>query len=154
MLIRLFAVLGSTAVALVLASGASSRQTACTAGVKTVAGVTYRTFCGPAHATLKAGGKAYAFRGGACTISGGYFTINIGTITLPPGKPKYTYFGITVFGKRDGVYRNSAVSWQVRGQKNSLILSTVTVSGGRLRGTFAGKLLFGGGPASGSFGCH
>src|SRR5205807_994182 len=68
--------------ALVLAGASSSRPAGCMPGVRSAGGASYRTFCGPAHATLRAGGKTFLFRGGSCLVPGNYFTINIGTITL------------------------------------------------------------------------
>ena len=60
-----------------------------------------------ARATLHIGGKTYAFAGGGCDSASSTFnSIDLGTITLPPGKPKYRYFGITVFAaNRDGTSR-------------------------------------------------
>jgi len=115
---------------------------ACTAGVHTTGGVNYRTFCGPAHATLHFGGETYVFSGGSCDSTSDTFTINIGTITLPTGKPKYRYFGITVFTKRDGTFTNQGVSWQFpNGAHNSLFHVTIKLTGGRKQGTFKGTTL-------------
>jgi hypothetical protein len=127
---------------------------ACSAGVRTTGGVTYRTFCGPAKATLHFGGKTYAFAGGSCSKTGGAFSINIGTITLPPGSPKYRYFGITVFTTHDGTFRNQAVAWQFPGGKRgSLFHAKIVLKGGRTQGTFAGTTLADHIPGSGTFRC-
>lgn len=129
-------------------------RTLCTPGVRTVGGVTYRTFCGPAKATLHAGGQTYAFAGGNCARTGTTFTINIGTITLPPGSPKYRYFGITVFTGHDGTFANAAITWQFPGgRRGSLISTKVVLSGGRTKGTFSGRLLGASGTGSGTFRC-
>jgi len=139
------------AAALVWTTQASSRP-ACTASVRTAGGVTYRTFCGPARATVHVGGKTLAFSGGSCQRA--TFTINIGTITLPPGKPRYRYFGMTIFGNRDGVYQDQAVSWQLPdGEHNSLFHATVVLKDGRSEGTFTGSTLVGNVKGSGSFHC-
>lgn len=141
------------AAALVWTAQASSRP-ACTAGVRTAGGVTYRSFCGPAHATLHFGGKTYRFTGGDCERTGGSFAINLGTITLPPGKPKYRYFGIAVFTGHDGTFQNQAVSWQLpTGDHNSLFHAKLVLAGGRTRGTFAGTTLADRTPGSGTFHC-
>jgi hypothetical protein len=133
------------------AAQASSRP-ACTAGVRTAGGVTYRTFCGAAHATIHVGGTTLVFSGGSCDR--GAFTINIGTITLPPGKPRYRYFGTTVFTNRDGTYQNQAVSWQLpNGQRDSLFHATVVLKSGRSQGTFSGRTLRGDVKGTGSFHC-
>jgi hypothetical protein len=103
---------GLIAVAALAAVAHASARPECTAGTHTSGGVTYRAFCGPAHATLHDGGKTYSFSGGSCMTSGSTFSINIGTITLPPGKPTSDYFGITVVGAHAGTLTNQAVAWQ------------------------------------------
>jgi hypothetical protein len=149
--VRLALVVAAAGVALAFGTQASARES-CTPSVRTVSGVTYRTFCGPARAVVRLGGRTLVFRGGSCDR--GAFTINIGTITLPPGKPKYRYFGITVFTNRDGVFEDQAVTWQLpNGRRNSLFHATVKLAGGRTRGTFTGSTLVGNVKGSGSFHC-
>ena len=139
--------------ALVFGAQASARET-CTAGVKTTAGVTYRTFCGNAKATVHLGGKTYVFTGGSCDSTTSTFTINLGTITLPPGKPKYRYFGVTVFTGKDGTYTNQAVGWQLPGGVHqALFHATIKLTGGRKHGTFKGTTLADQKPGSGTFSC-
>ena len=139
--------------ALVWTTQASSHTT-CTAGVRTSGGVSYRTFCGPAHATLRLGGKTYRYSGGECERTGTSFAINLGTITLPPGSPKYRYFGIAVFTGKDGTYKEQAVALQFPGGKRaSLFHAKIVLKGGRTQGTFAGKTLAGGISGSGTFHC-
>ena len=147
------------AVAFVVAVGsvgnalAGMRSASCTAGVRTVGGATVRTFCGPARATVKAAGKTFVFSGGQCTVSSGFFTVNVGSITLgPQSKPKFAYLGIDVKPPRAGLHRNQVVSWQVPGKGYALIGATVTVSAGLKGGTFTGRLI-GGGTATGLFSC-
>ena len=147
------ALLAAVVAALAMTAQAGARET-CSAGVKTTSGVTYRTFCGGAKATLKFGGKTYLFTGGSCDTTAGTFTINIGTITLPPGKPKYRYFGMTVFTARDGTFMNQAVSWQFPGGlHNALFHVTVKLAGGRKHGTFRGTTLTDQKPGTGTFTC-
>jgi hypothetical protein len=135
-------------------TAASSARAECTAGVRTSGGVSYRTFCGPARATLHLGGKTYRYSGGECERTGTSFAINLGTITLPPGKPKYRYFGIAVFTGKDGTYKEQAVALQFPGGKHtSLFHAKIVLKGGRTQGTFAGKTLSGGIPGSGTFHC-
>jgi hypothetical protein len=144
---------GVAALALALAAQAPAR-TGCTAGVKTVKGVTYRTFCGPAKAQVTVHAVDHRFDGGGlCTRSGGTFSINVGTITLPPGKPKFSYFGITVFKAHDGTFKNQAVGWQLPGTGKSIIGGTITLSHGMRRGTFSGKIYGTNQLATGGFVC-
>ena len=139
--------------ALLAASHAAARQ-ACTAGTHSSGGVTYRTFCGPAHATLKVGGQTLTFKGGSCQINSSIFSINIGTITLPPGKPKYDYFGITVFAKKGGTYKNQSVTWQLpHGKHGSLISATIKLASNRKSGSFSGTVLGASGKGNGTFSC-
>jgi hypothetical protein len=136
----------------VLAGTQASARPSCTPSVRTRGGVTYRTFCGPARAVVHLGGRTYVFTGGSCDK--GAFTINIGTITLPPRRPRYRYFGITVFTNRDGTFADQAVTWQLpNGRRNSLFHATVVLAGGRSRGTFSGSTLVGNVKGSGSFHC-
>jgi hypothetical protein len=147
------ALIAAALAALALTAQAAARQS-CTPGVRTAGGVTYRTFCGSAHATVHLGGKTYRFTGGSCDSTPSAFTINIGTITLPPGKPKYRYFGITVFTRKDGTFTNQAVSWQFpNGVHNSLFHATIRLAGGRKHGTFSGTTLADQRKGTGTFSC-
>ena len=148
---RRVALLAVLAAAFVWTTQASSRP-ACTAGVHTAGGVTYRTFCGPAHATLHLGGKTYQFTGGECEKASGSFAINLGTITLT-GAPKNRYFGIAVFTGKDGTFTNQAVALQFPGKRRSLFHATITLKGGRTFGTFSGKTLSDQAPGTGTFHC-
>jgi hypothetical protein len=79
---------------------------------------------------------------------------HLGTITLPPGSPKYRYFGIAVFTGKHGTYKEQAVALQFPGGKRtSLFHAKIVLEGGRTQGTFAGKTLPGGIPGSGPFHC-
>ena len=150
---RTLLLLAVAASALVWTTQASSHAT-CTPGVRSSGGVSYRTFCGPARATLHLGGKTYRYSGGECERTGTSFAINLGTITLPPGSPKYRYFGIAVFTGKDGTYKEQAVALQFPGGKRtSLFHARIVVKGGRTQGTFAGKTLSGGIAGSGTFHC-
>jgi hypothetical protein len=150
--VRLALAAAAALAALAWTTQASSRP-ACTAGVRTTGGVTDRTFCGPARATVHIGRATYVFSGGSCSTTGGAFAINIGTITLPPGKPKYRHFGSTVFTTHDGTYENQAASWQLpTGAHNSLFHVQLTL-GGLKRGTFAGTTLADHVKSTGTFHC-
>ena len=133
-------------------ASAGTRSSACTAGLHTVGGAKERTFCGPAHATAHAAGRTFAFSGGECAVSQGFFAVNIGSITLPPAQPKSTYLGIDVKPASAGSHANQIVSWQVPGKGYTILGATVVVSSGLKGGTFSGRLSAGG-TASGSFNC-
>ena len=141
-------VLAVAGAALISVNHASARQ-ACTSTITPNS----RTFCGPAHATLKIGGKKHVFnQGGNCSTDSSTWSINIGTITLK-GKPNHAYFGITVFSKKAGTH-GAAVTWQLHGRSHSLQNAKVTLARGLKKGTFTGKETDGGGKASGSFRCR
>jgi hypothetical protein len=109
-------------------------------GVRTSGGVTYRTFCGPARATLHLGGKTYRYSGDECERTGTSFAINLGTITLPPGSPKYRYFGIAVFTGNDRTYKEQAVALQFPGGKRtSLFHAKIGPRGWKDAGNFRGE---------------
>ena len=151
---RIALVAAVAGLAALAAVGHASARQACTAGTQSSGGVTYRTFCGPAHATLKVGGKTLAFTTGSCQMSSSIFSINIGTITLPPGKPKYDYFGITVMAKKGGTYSNQSVTWQLpHGKAGSVVYATIKLAGNRKSGTFSGQVLGTSGKGTGSFSC-
>jgi hypothetical protein len=140
----------------------------CTPGVKTVNGVTMRTFCGPAKATVHYGAKTFTFAQGRCDKTKDYVAVNIGTVVLgQTSKPKPEYFGLVV-GKlplggggtpaaKDGTYTNGTLVFD-HGGKAYLVNGTtlrITLKGGRTRGTFSGSGL--GAPApkiTGTFSCR
>ena len=139
--------------ALALATQASARES-CTAGPRTAGGITYRTFCGKARATVHFGGRTYRFVGGSCDSTPSVFTISIGTATLPPGKPKYRYFGGTVVTARDGMFTNQAVTWQLpRRAPTALFHAKIRLQGGRKHGTFTGTTLTDRRRGFGTFSC-
>jgi hypothetical protein len=101
---------------------------------------------------------------GACVKTSGSFTINIGEIVLgSSSKPKPEYFGITVGRQavgvgpaagKDGVYHSAVVALDHAGKGYALRANaTVTLKGGRSRGTFSASPLLGGGTVTGSFTC-
>jgi hypothetical protein len=125
---------------------------ACTAGVRTVGGLTVRTFCGPAKATAKIGSKTFHFSGGTGAVEQGMFTVNIGSITLGAGKPKFAYFGLDAKPPKAGAHPNQIVSWQFGGQRYSLLPVKVVLNAGLHSGSFSGSVLTGG-SGSGTFTC-
>jgi hypothetical protein len=135
-------------------AGARLQAPACTAGVKTVGGATVRTFCGPAKAVVKVGGKTLHFKGGKCEKLSGYYTVNLGSITLPPAKPKYMYFGLTTT-KRGGTHsvKDVPLVWQTPGKRFALWKGSVTISGSLRSGKFSGTTLEAAQKASGSWSC-
>jgi hypothetical protein len=153
-LVRAALVCGVAFAALSAVTHASARV-ACTPGVVKKGGVTYRTFCGPAHATIKYGGKTYSFKGGSCGITSLGWGLNIGTAALGNAKPKYDYFGVAVIGKKKpGTYKHQTVAWSFsNGTRGALRGATVTLKSGLKSGSFVGTVMGAGGPASGTFSC-
>src|SRR5262245_25238370 len=133
------------------ATASAQSAAACTAGVGKVGGVPARTFCGPATASVKIGGKTVAFKNGMCSRSSAGFTINIGTVVLGNAKKKPEYFGITVLAKA-GAHPNSATA-VVHAGKSYAALGTVTLKPGLKSGTFSGKVFGSPTKLSGSFHC-
>lgn len=153
------AVAASSGLVLAIAPAASAK---CTAGVHTHGGVERRTFCGPADAHVDLAGVTTTIRNGECERTAKYFTINIGTVVLPPRGPNLPdYFGITV-GKvpgaggtpagHDGTYKADAVVFDINHKSYAVRDPVVTLTGNRTKGSFSGAL-FGGGQASGTFAC-
>lgn len=133
----------------------------CTAGVHPYGGVQARTFCGPASASVSVGGKKAVLKGGQCDRTKDYFTINVGTTLLGTSSKRPDYFGITVgktlgAGKaagKDGTYTGAAVAIVTKNTTYAVTQSSVTLAGGRTKGTFSGTAI-GGGKVSGSFACE
>jgi hypothetical protein len=129
----------------------------------TYGGVRARTYCGPASAVIKIGGRTLRYRGGSCMRNRVAIELGIGTVILDPKDPKRTLprsFGISVgriFGigepaLRDGSYDSVIVAYVDRGKRYASFEAAAELGGGRTRGTFTGRLLTGE-TISGSFRC-
>ena len=151
--------IGCTAAVLAAAGAqavASAGTTGCTAGVNAAGGATVRTFCGPARAAVKIGGKTLHFTNGECEKVSGSYSVNIGSITLPAAKPKYMYFGFTTTKKQGGTYKiygDVGLGWQTPGKNYGLGTGSVTISSSMKSGTFSGTTILGAQKASGSWTC-
>ena len=143
------AILGAS----VLASAARAGGTvaACTPGVKTIAGTSARTFCGPARATVTVNGKTISYRGGACSTSIGLFSLNIGTVVLGTVKNAPEYLGVTA-GAKAGKQARQTIAVVHAGARRAVI-GTVTLKAGLKGGTFTGKAFGSSAVISGSFTC-
>jgi hypothetical protein len=141
-------------------------QAACTPKHTTIGGHPAIVECGPAKATVRYGGKTFAFSGGACKRTSApfpalAFTLYIGTKVTGAGSP-HLFFA---FGdiKRDGTYAtgNLEVGFQDNGVAYDLHNGKTTVTGRLHKGTFSGgTVIFGKGKLgakgkaiSGSFTC-
>jgi len=145
------------ALAAVATAGAGTKAAAaCKPGIHTVGKVTYRVFCGPASATVKTAGKTHAFRNGSCLRAGitRVFTMSIGRLTMSKGKPKYSYFGVTVpSANHDGVFRRVVVTWAIGGKRYSLSNAKLRLTNKQTRGSFSGRTVGKRGTVTGSFRC-
>lgn len=134
----------------------SSTVAACIPGPKLVRGAKVVAFCGPANATVKFGATRIRFQSGRCVRGvNSAWAINVGTVTVPPKKPRFKHFGITIGKLRGpGKYRKAAIGFQWRGRTYGVIGSVVTVKGRVTSGTFKGRLDRGARRAiTGSFTC-
>jgi hypothetical protein len=141
----------TTLSATVFSSGAVASTAACVPGVKAINGLSARTFCGPAKATVKINGKSITYTGGACSTSIGLFTVNIGTVVLGTLKNAPEYVGVTAKAKVGAQSRQTIAV--VHAGKSQAIIGTVTISAGMKQGTFAGKTFGSTESISGSFTC-
>jgi hypothetical protein len=137
--------------ATVSASGAVAGAATCVPGVKAINGVSARTFCGPAKATVNVNGKTISYTGGACSTSIGLFTVNIGTAVLGSLKNAPEYLGVTAKAKAGTQSRQTIAV--VHAGKSRAIIGTVTLRAGLTQGTFAGKTFGSTETISGSFTC-
>jgi len=139
------------------AGGVSAKSAAaCKPGIHTVGNVTYHVYCGPASASVKVGGKTSAFHGGSCLRAGitRVFTMSIGKLTIGKGKPRYSFFGVTVpSANHDGIYRRAVITWAIGGKRYSLSAVKLRLSNDQTRGTFSGRVIGRRGTATGSFRC-
>jgi hypothetical protein len=143
-------------------SAAGAATSACTGGQTTYQGFRARTWCGPATAVVKVGGRTLQYRGGSCTRTPVALELGIGTGIVDAKDPKVLprNFGISVgriFGvgkaaSRDGVFQSVALAYVDGGKRYASLKAEATLAGGRTRGTFTGRLLTGQ-PISGSFRC-
>jgi hypothetical protein len=150
---RLIALLGTTAALALATSALASPQSAsaCVAGVKKINGVSARTFCGPAKATVQVNGKTVSYKGGQCSKSSFGWSINIGTVVLGNLQGKPEYFGITA-GAKPGTQSNGAVA-VVHAGKSLAVTGTITLKAGLRSGTFSGKVFGAPTRVTGSFSC-
>lgn len=146
----LFRSAGAAAVTLAATASASGPGAALAAcGSAKVGGATVLTWCGPAKATVKLGGKTLRVPGGKCEVTAGKWTLNVGRFTVPPAKPKFTYFGAVGTKWKAGTYAKGEylVSVQTPGKSYSVVggpvwgtpFTNVTIAAGGKKGTFSGK---------------
>ena len=129
---------------------------ACKPGAHKVGKVIYRTYCGPASASVKVAGKTHTFRNGSCLRAGitRVFTMSIGKLTSRKGKPRYSYFGVTVpNAKHDGVYSRAVITWSIGGKRYSLSNVKLRLTNKQTRGSFSGRAAGRRGAVTGSFRC-
>jgi hypothetical protein len=135
--------------------------TGCTAGTKTVGGISERTFCGSAKATVHDGSQTFSYAGGTCETTSAYVSVNIGTVVLgETSKPKPNYFGMDVgripgstskAASKDGSYPAAAMAFDFGGKGYFATSVTVALTGNRTHGAFSGSGLTG--KVSGTFTC-
>jgi hypothetical protein len=138
------------------AGSGTGAAAACKPGAHKVGKVIYRTYCGPASASVKVAGKIYTFRNGSCLRAGitRVFAMSIGKLTSRQGKPRYSYFGVTVpSAKHDGVYRRAVITWSIGGKRYSLSNVKLRLTNKQTRGSFSGRAVDGRGKVTGSFRC-
>jgi hypothetical protein len=150
-----------------LGGASSAAATSCTSGVKEVAGVIQRTFCGPASVSVKLGGETLTLSQGTCVASAKYLTVNIGVFTSSTAKKsRPNFFGLDV-GRvpgtssppagADGTYKRGIIMTLVYGGRaysvdSDISATTATLAGNRTRGSVHGSTLARA-PMSASFHC-
>lgn len=152
------ALVTSALVALMAAAAGSGTgaAAACKSGVHKVGKVIYRTYCGPASASVKVAGKTHTFRNGSCLRAGitHVFTMSIGKLTIGNGKTRYSYFGLSVpTANHDGIYRRAVITWSIGGKRDSLSNVKLRLSNNQTRGSFSGRAVGRRGRVTGSFRC-
>ena len=151
---RLLVIAGALTALTVAASAFASPQRAgaCVPGVKKLNGVSARTFCGPAKATVHVNGKTVFFKGGECSKSSFGWSINIGTVVLGSLGKKPEYFGIAASPKV-GTQANGTVAVVHGGKGLAVTGGAITLKAGLKGGTFSGKVFGAPTRVTGSFSC-
>jgi hypothetical protein len=135
------------------AADARSAAAACKPGNTTYEGVRARVYCGSASAVVKVGGRTLTYRGGSCMRNRVAVELGIGTIILDARDPKTLprsfaisvgrIFGIGKPARTGGTYKSGILAYVDAGKRYAAAQVTTTLSGGRSRGSFTGKLLTG-----------
>ena len=154
-LLVVLGVIGVGHAATTVASPLRTSRITCTPGVRSIAGVPARVFCGPAKASVKVGSATYAFAGGGC-LKQPRFSVNVGTLSFDPGA-KVSYFGLSLPRARAGRYTGKQVTLSVTAGTHHIALTsrpgtTVLLRPGLHSGTFAGSDVLGN-TVTGSFSC-
>ena len=134
------------------AFAAPERASACVPGVKKINGVTARTFCGPAKATVHVNGKTISYKGGECSKSSFGWSLNIGTVLLGNLQQKPEYLGIAGTAKA-GPQTKASVAVVHAHKGLAIATATVTLKAGLKAGTFSGKVFGEPTRVTGSFTC-
>ena len=147
--------LALTAAALVVPTGSAATSAACVPGKTKVGGKAAMRYCGPARAKATVGTRSFSFSGGRCTVSGPYFTVDIGVHlikTVATAKPgPSSYFGATITPSDAGVHLKQALLWTFGGKDYEVLANRITLNKGLKSGYFSGKS--NGQKVKGSFTC-
>jgi hypothetical protein len=147
--------LALTAAALGVPTGSTASSAACVPGKTKVGGKAAMRYCGPARAKATVGTRSFSFSGGRCTVSGPYFTVDIGVHlikTVATAKPgPSSYFGATITPSDAGVHLKQALLWTFGGKDYEVLANRITLNKGLKSGYFSGKS--NGQKVKGSFTC-
>ena len=145
----------ATAASVATLAVASPSRNTCTAGISKIGGFPAHTFCGPAKATVRVGGKTLTFSGGMCAISQGFWTVNIGTIELGQSKKTKSYFGLALLkpSHADGSYSRVGFAFNIPGKSWAVSGGKLTLSKGGKAASFSGMLLLSSTRVTGSVTC-
>jgi hypothetical protein len=99
-----------------------------------------RGFCGgPAKVTVTVGTKTYQLNHGTCVFSGGYYSINAGTVVSSGHKGKKPdYVGMDL-PSHSGAFTNALIEVTVAGKGNFVSPDTGTLAANMKSGAFTGQ---------------
>ena len=127
----------------VAAPNGGTMATACNPAGKDVvskSGSLTTTFCGPATATVKLGGKTLTFSKGTCVWTDSSLTLELGKILFPWSKPFSAKPGFVIHAAGYPVARAVVtVYWQGKRTELTSTRTTARPSGGFSGGTFDGR---------------
>ncbi len=101
---------------------------------------------GRATATVRVGGKTFAFRDVRCELDSGYLTVRLGTIDLTVGR-------LSAAGRALATSAGAAISGTRVARTYAIGRARVRFAGGRARGSFIGRLVLSTRTVSGAFAC-
>jgi hypothetical protein len=112
-------------------------------GTEVVNKAAIRIFCGPAKATVHAGGVTSKRSNGACYKAPGSVTLGLGKYSVAPYTPIAAGLLLVIPAPKDGRYSNAFLTLLSKGKSSVATKVKAVLSDNRSRGTFSGTFVHG-----------